>query len=43
MMENFQNALRVIFASTIVQCCEAIDGNLARWRSGRAAARRGRT
>ncbi len=43
MMEKLQNALRVIFASTIVQCCEVIDGNLARWRGGRVAARRGRT
>jgi hypothetical protein len=42
MMEKIQGAMRVLLASTIVQCCEAADENLARWLKGRVAARRER-
>lgn len=39
-MDKLQNALRVLLASTIVQCCEAVDVNLARWRKIRVTAHR---
>jgi hypothetical protein len=39
-MEKIQGAVRVLLASTIVQCCEAVDENLAYWLKGSVAARR---
>jgi hypothetical protein len=43
MMEKIQGAMRALLASTIVQCCEAVDENLANWLKGSVAARRERT
>ena len=43
MMAKIQGAMRALLASTIVQCCEAVDENLANWRKGSLAARRERT
>jgi hypothetical protein len=43
MMERIQGAMRALLASTIVQCCEAVDENLAHWLKGSIAARRERT
>jgi hypothetical protein len=43
MIDRVRDAMRVILASTIVQCCEAVDEKLARWRKGLFAARRERT
>jgi hypothetical protein len=40
MMEKIQGAMRSLLASTIVQCCEAVDENLAHWLKGSVAARR---
>jgi hypothetical protein len=34
MMEVFQGAMRVLLASTVVQCCEAVDERLAHWLKG---------
>ena len=42
MMEKIQGAMRVLLASTVVQCCEAVDERLAHWRKGCVAARRER-
>jgi hypothetical protein len=33
MIETIRNAMRVLFASSIVQACEVVDENLARWFS----------
>ena len=38
--EKFGGAVRLLLASSIVQCCEAVEGGLARWRKGPVAARR---
>jgi hypothetical protein len=40
MMEVIQGAMRSLLASTIVQCCEAVDERLAQRLKGRVAARR---
>jgi hypothetical protein len=31
MIDRFQGAMRMLLAWAIVQCCEAVDDNLARW------------
>jgi hypothetical protein len=43
MIDQVRDAMRVLLASTIVQCCEAVDEKLARWRKGSVTARRERT
>jgi hypothetical protein len=43
MMEKIQGAMRALLASTIVQCCEAVDEKLANWLKESVAARRERT
>ncbi len=43
MMEKVQSAMRVLLASTIVQGCEAVDENLARWFKALPTMRRRRT
>jgi hypothetical protein len=40
MMEKTQGAVRTLLASALVQCCEAVDGSLVRWRKDRVAALR---
>jgi hypothetical protein len=40
MIDRVRGAMRVLLASTIAQCCEAVDEMLARWRKGLIAARR---
>ncbi len=40
MIDRVRDAMRVLPASTIVQCCEAVDERLAHWRKGSATARR---
>ena len=39
MMEVIQGAMRTLIASTVVQCCEAVDQRLAHWLKGRVATR----
>jgi hypothetical protein len=43
MINRVRDAMGVLLASTIVQGCEVVDENLARWLKGRAAVRRQRT
>jgi hypothetical protein len=43
MIDQVRDAIRVLFASTIVQGCEVADESLARCLNGRAAVRRQRT
>ncbi len=43
MMEKVQGAMRALLASTIVQCCEAVDEYLVHRLKGSVAARRERT
>ena len=43
MMEKIQDAMRALLASTIVQCCEAVDEYLVHRLKGSVAARRERT
>jgi hypothetical protein len=38
--EKLGDAVRLLLASSIVQCCEAVEEGLARWRKGPVAARR---
>ena len=40
MIEKVQSAIRVLLASTIVQGCEVVDENLARWLKGLPTVRR---
>jgi hypothetical protein len=42
-MEKIQDAMRTLLASAVVQCCEALEEKLVRWRKGRVASRRTRT
>ncbi len=37
MIDQVRDAMRVLLASTIVQCCEAVDERLARWSKGLVA------
>jgi hypothetical protein len=42
-MEKIQDAMRTLLASALVQCCEALEERLVRWRKGHVTSRRTRT